>query len=113
MRMLVAVLVLGLLAAACSGDGGGGGGAGDEESARFCELMEEFVELADEAIAGASSGDAEDLEDLTDRVEEVISEAEASAPPAIADIIDSAEPEDQERITTYVTEECGVELPQF
>lgn len=105
MRVLTAMLALTFLLTAC----GGGGG----DSAEFCDLMEEFVNLADEAIAGAEEGDVSSLEELTQRVEEIITEAEEAAPDEIADIIDSSDPADQEEITNYVRDECGVDLPDF
>ena len=108
MRLITMAIALAMFAVACGGSGTSGVGA-----ARFCEIMEEFVTLANDAIAGAAEGETDDIETLTARVEELVTEAEAAAPEEISDIINSTDEADQDEITNYVSEECGVELPSF
>lgn len=109
-----AVLVLLLMAAGCSSDAGeGSAGGGVASSERFCDIMQEFVDLADEALRTATTAGEDELTALMDRVTELVSEAEEAAPAEIADIIQSTELPDQDLVTQYVSDECGVDLPEL
>ena len=69
MRLITMAIALAMFAVACGGSGTSGG-----DAARFCEIMEEFVTLANDAIAGAAEGETDDIETLTARVEELVTE---------------------------------------
>lgn len=104
MRSATVLLVLALALPACGGGDGGG------DTTAFCDLMQRFQEIAESAL-DAEDPTAIDFEALTSEIETIITEAEEAAPEEIADIIDSADEADQQRITEFVSEECGIELP--
>lgn len=99
------------LAAGLVGDAIGGQVVAYDDSGRFCEVMEEFVDLAEQAAALGPDSSQADFALLQQQVEELVVEAEEVAPAEIADLLDS--PDDADLVTDYVQEQCGVELPQF
>ncbi len=98
--VLSALLALSLVAC-------GGGGS----DSAFCDAASQLVELSEQILDTENFEDL-DIESIDAQASEIIEELEGNAPDEIADAIDSADPADEEAVTTYLSEECGVTFPE-